>query len=142
MKNVNSRNLVQALLLALMLVMSGALTASAQTGSLAGSGAANAAKQPTYLGAQDAVQKILTQLPELYVELEDLTPGTPAHKKKSAETLAYKQVASEIEQGKPVAQAHALAIQTLREGFNLENDDDLVEYRSISVALQELLTTP
>jgi hypothetical protein len=142
MKNVNFSHLVHGLLLAVMLVLASALTASAQTGSLAGSGAASAAKQPTYLGAQDAVQKILAQLPVLYVELEDLTPDTPAHKKKATETIAYKQLASEIEQGKPVAQAHSVAIQTLREGFNLENDDDLLEYRSISVAMLELLTTP
>lgn len=142
MKNVNSRSLVNSLLLVALFVLTGTIAATAQTGNLAGSGAAAPAKQPTYIGEQEAIMKILDLMPVLYAQIGNLAPETPSYKKKEAEALAYKQIVNDLNQGKPLAQAHADALQTLRLGFNLENNSDILEYRSVTVGMQGLLTTP
>jgi hypothetical protein len=142
MRNVNFKFILNSLALIALFMFFGAGVTIAQTGKLAGSTSPTTTKQPVYIGTQQAKTKLQAKLPALYTELNNLLPESPAYKKKYHEVLAYKEMISGLNQGKPVSQVYADAIETLKQGFNLNNAVDVQEMRSITIILKSLLTTP
>lgn len=141
MRNVNFKFILNSLGLIALLLFLGVGVATAQSGTLVGS-SSTSTKQPNFIGAQQANVKLQQKLPVLNAELNSLQPDSPAYKKKYFEVLAYKEMMSGLNQGKPVSQVYDDAINTLKLGFNLNNSADAQQFRTLQLQIKSFLTTP
>lgn len=141
MKKVNFRKVFTPVLLVAVLLIAGSEMTSAQS-TWNGSGGTGATKQPSFVSTSLALQKLQPKLPILLNQLNALQPDSEDYKKKDAEALYYKEIISDLNQGKSVASAYDTATERLKAKFNLGSSADQTQFRNIQKQVYNLLTNP